>query len=98
MLTKQFDALVAKYPNTPSFPAYNGMMKVPLGWILDKILHLKDKPSGSVGVYKNQALVIVNTGKATATDIRHFADTITLQVQEKTGIEIQWEVTKMGLW
>ncbi len=95
---QEFKKLQQRFADIPSYPVENGWVKVPLGWVLDKILHLKNVSTGAVQVYKNQALVIINTGGATASDISHFADTVTKEVREKTGMEVQWEVTKLGVW
>jgi UDP-N-acetylmuramate dehydrogenase len=45
-----------------------------------------------VGTYKNQALVIVNNGNATAKQVKDFANEIIKSVKDKTDIDIETEV------
>jgi len=80
----------------PSFPVDNTTVKVPLGWILDKVLHLKGEGTQKVGTYQGQALVIINKADAKADDIIEFAQKIEREVHEIVGINIQWEVTRVG--
>ena len=89
---ERFNSLKKKYLDMPGFVAGEGVMKVPLAWILDHICEYKGVTKGYVGTYKNQALVIVNNGAATATNIKQFADEITSIVKEKTDIDIEPEV------
>jgi UDP-N-acetylmuramate dehydrogenase len=89
-------ALKKKYPDMPSYPAGESRIKIPLAWILDHICGYKGITKGNVGTYKNQALVIVNGGDATAKAIKNFADEITLTVKEKTDIDIEPEVQYVG--
>ena len=91
----QYESLSREYPELPGFPVSDTEVKVPLGWILDKICHLRGASDGVVGTYEGQALVVVTTGGATATDITAFAHTVAASVKEKTGISIEWEVTQL---
>lgn len=92
----KFEELSVQYPGLPGFDVEDGFVKLPLGWILDKVLHLKGEGTEHVGTYQGQALVLINKGAATATDIVSFAEDIMQKVYSETGIEIQWEVTKIG--
>lgn len=89
-----FDQLAGKYEGLPGFPVGGNMIKIPLAWILDQVLKLKGVRDGVVGTYEGQALVLVNYGDATATDIIQFAQHIVNQVKKETGIEVEWEVTR----
>lgn len=91
--SEQFAKLQAEYPELPGFATDRGV-KVPLGWILDKVLQYKGVREGAVGTYQGQALVIVNHGGATATEITEFAKQIANDVKASIGIEIEWEVTR----
>jgi len=88
---EQFSTLKSKYPDLPSFAAKNGV-KVPLAYILDKICGLKGFKKGNVELFQNQPLVLVNTGSATAKEIRDFSAEIKKAVKEKTDIDIEEEV------
>lgn len=98
ILTQEtFDALKSKYPELPGFQTDHGDVKVPLGWILDHILGLRGESDGSVGTYKEQALVIVNNGGATTEDIVRYAEYVAERVRTEVGIEVEWEVTRLGI-
>ena len=86
-----FNTLKAKFPDTPFFAAKNGV-KVPLAYILDKICGLKGFKKGSVELFQNQPLVLVNICGATAEEIKDFSSYIKKVVFEKTGIQIEEEV------
>ncbi|MAZ56412.1 UDP-N-acetylenolpyruvoylglucosamine reductase [bacterium] len=85
--------LQSQYPQIPSYSVGEDAVKIPLGWILDKVCHLKGVSLGPVGTYAAQALVVVNHGSATTKDILSFAEHVSALVYEKTGIVIEKEVT-----
>lgn len=93
----QYDALLKLHPELPGFSNNDGSVKIPLGWILDKVLNIKGDGNEKVGTYQGQALVLVNKGEATATDFIAFANEISKKVLDAVGIEIQWEVTQVGI-
>lgn len=88
--------LEKQYPSLPIFPHNDEYVKVSLGWIIDKVCNFKGKGIGDVGTYKNQALVLVNNGKATEKDVKAFAKEIEKAVFEKTKIKIEPEVLYIG--
>ncbi len=85
-------ALRARYEDLPIYDVSADMVKVPLGYILDKVCNLKGFRSGNVGLYEEQALVLVNYGGATPTEIISFVEEIKSRVFTKTGIMIEPEV------
>jgi len=89
-----YDQLASQHPGLPGYPQAGGSMKVPLGWILDRICHLKGIQRGRVGTHPLQALVIVNAG-GTAAEVEALADEIARKVKETTAIHIEWEVEKI---
>lgn len=80
------------YPDIPKFPFSDTHEKVSLAWIIDKVCGLKGYRKGNVGLYQNQALVIVNYGGASFQEIDDFANEIARIVKEKTGLDIEREV------
>jgi len=90
----QYDALAARYPGLPGHDEGNGLMKVPLGWVLDKVCGLKGVRPGSVGTHSEQALVLINDG-GTATEIERFAGEAARLVHERTALNIEWEVERI---
>jgi UDP-N-acetylmuramate dehydrogenase len=92
MTQGQYDHLKAQYPNTPSFPAPAGMIKVPLAWILDNVCHLKGMMKGNVGLFEKQPLVLVAKKGATAAEIKAFESEIRATVKQNTALDIEPEV------
>jgi UDP-N-acetylmuramate dehydrogenase len=92
----RYNHLKEKFPEIPGFPVDGGRVKVPLGWILDKVCGLKGHTQGSVGLYEKQALVLVNHGNATTEEVAQLASFVSKIVQEKTGIVIEPEVEYVG--
>ena len=87
--------LLAKYPDIPTYSSPDHMVKVSLGYILDKLCGLKGFSIGPVGLYEKQALVLVATQLATTDDINNFKKIITEKVFLKTFIHIEQEVTEI---
>lgn len=88
------DELLQRYPNMPHYPAPEGQeggVKIPAGWLIEQC-GWKGKQLGAAGVHPQQALVLVNNGGATGSDIEHLAFTIQADVRKKFGIEIRPEV------
>lgn len=84
------------WPDLPVYPYSEDEVKLSLAWIIDKVCGFKGITKGYVGTYKNQALVIVNNGNASAKQVVDFANEIINIVKEKTGIEIETEVEWVG--
>ncbi|MBU2159112.1 UDP-N-acetylmuramate dehydrogenase [Patescibacteria group bacterium] len=83
--------LAKRYGAVPSFPVEGGV-KIPLAFILDRVLGLKGFAEGNVSLFGNQPLVLVAGENATAKEIDLFATAIANKVYEETGIKIEREV------
>ena len=88
---QEFNIIRSNYPDVPSYPAPDGMVKVPAGWLIEKT-GWKGRSLGPAAVYEKQALVLVNKGGATGADVKHLADTIIEDVKQKFGITLTTEV------
>ncbi len=93
--TKHYQKLVTEYPDLPGFAVTADTIKIPLGWVLDKVCDIRGVRSGAVGSYAGQALVFINYGSATAAEVTQFAEKISKTVFDKTKISIEWEVTRL---
>lgn len=91
----QFEKLKEKYPNAPSYPVNENLVKVPAGWLIEQA-GWKGHREGNVGVHARQALVLVNYGGGTGIEIKALAEKIQKSVFEKYGIEINPEVNFIG--
>lgn len=91
----QFERLKQSYPDMPSYPAADGQVKVPAGWLIDRC-GFKGQRHGQVGVYEKQALVLINFGGATGDEIALAAESIRTAVRERFDIELTPEVKYVG--
>ena len=64
--------------------------KLAAGWLIDQC-GFKGKRLAEAGVYEKQALVIVNHGNASASDILNLAKQIQEAVQKQYGVELDIE-------
>lgn len=86
----QAEALRAKYPDMPAYPAPEGV-KLAAGWLIDRA-GLKGFRQGDAGVHEKQALVLVNYGGATGQDILALADHVIRTVEQRFGVRLSMEV------
>lgn len=90
--TPQAQELCKQFPDIPVYPLDEQSVKVSLGYILDKVCQLRGYQLENVGLYEQQALVLVVTSGATAQMIDDFAQYVTVKVLGATGIKIEREV------
>ncbi|MFD0862623.1 UDP-N-acetylmuramate dehydrogenase [Sungkyunkwania multivorans] len=86
-----FAVLQQKYPDIPHYVVSNDEIKVPAGWLIEEA-GFKGKRFGDAGVHKNQALVLVNHGNATGSELWGLAQKIQQCVLARFGIAIEAEV------
>lgn len=89
--SEQLQSILQSYPAMPHFVQPDGRYKIALGWVLDKVCNLKGYTQGAVGLYENQALVLINYGDSAAA-IEELVQHVGATVLEKTGITIEPEV------
>jgi UDP-N-acetylmuramate dehydrogenase len=89
--TAQFEALKKQYPEMVGYPTTLGYTKVAAGWMIEQC-GWKGKVVGHAGSHKDQALVLVNYGGATGSEIWQLAMDIQASVNQKFGITISPEV------
>lgn len=87
----QFNSLVEKFPAMPHYEVDDDHVKVPAGWLIEQS-GWKGRSLGRAGVYERQALVLVNLGGATGSDIVALSDAVRSDVKLKFGIDILPEV------
>lgn len=89
-----FYALKMKYPTIVGYETESGV-KVAAGWLIDSA-KLKGVSIGGAQVHVDQALVIINSGDATAQDILMLAKKVRQSVLDLYGIELEHEVRFIG--
>lgn len=86
------ERLLSEWPEMPHYPTADpAQVKLAAGWLIDRT-GLKGVRHGAVGVHERQALVLVNHGGATGSEVVAFARWVADEVQAKFGIAIQPEV------
>jgi UDP-N-acetylmuramate dehydrogenase len=87
---QQYEQMITQFPNLVSYPDSNSTRKLAAGWLIDQC-GFKGKRIGPVGVYENQALILVNHGGGTSTDILGLAKNIQEEVLSKFGVQLEIE-------
>lgn len=86
-----FAALRAQFPEVVYYPAGEDEVKLAAGWLIEQC-GWKGKTVGHTGTWKNQALVLVNHGGATGSEVYTLSSQIIDSVYSKFGITLQREV------
>lgn len=93
--SKKYQQLKQQFPDLVAYPEDDDCWKVAAGWMIEKA-GLKGYRTGSVGVHVNQALVLVNYGGGTGSEIVSLAGFVQQKVEEIFSISLQPEVTIIG--
>ena len=88
---QQFKEVQEKFPHIKAYPVSDTEIKVPAGWLIEQA-GWKGKRIGNTGSHKDQALVLVNYGKANGKEVKTLAYQIKDSVKQLFGIEINPEV------
>lgn len=86
-----FEQIQSVFPDTVHYCLPNNTVKLAAGWLIEQC-GWKGKKIGETGTWKNQALVLVNYGNASGTDIYSVSDEIISDVKEKFGVVLEREV------
>src|SRR5690606_25881463 len=74
-----------------SYPVGNDHVKLAAGWLIEQC-GWKGKRIGDAGTWKNQALVLVNHGRASGAAIYDLSERIIKDVETQFGIRLEREV------
>lgn len=88
---QKFEELLAQDAQMPHYYVDGEHEKIPAGWLIEQC-GWKGKALGRAGVHDRQALVLVNRGGATGTDIVSLCKAIQHDVLQRYGIALQPEV------
>lgn len=86
-----YDGLKILYPELVAFPLSGDQYKLAAGWLIESC-GWKGYRKGNVGCYDQQALVLVNLGKASGKEIYDLSQEIIDSVAFKFGITLEREV------
>lgn len=89
--TQKYNELARQYEGMPHYTIDNEHEKIPAGWLIEQC-GWKGKALGRAAVHDKQALVLVNRGGATGSEVVHLCETIQHDVRQKFGIDINLEV------
>ena len=78
------------HPTLPVYPQPDGRVKLAAGWLIERA-GWKGRDLGPVGMYKKQALVLVNRGGAGADDVRHLMRAVQRDVHASFGVDLTVE-------
>jgi UDP-N-acetylmuramate dehydrogenase len=87
----QYEQLAAQHPNMPHYTIDAEHEKIPAGWMIEQC-GWKGRSLGRAGVHDRQALVLVNLGGATGSEILNLCQAIQLDVRKMFNIDIHPEV------
>ena len=88
---RKFNALLKKYPEMPSFKGSDKKIKIPSGWLIEKV-GFKGKKIGLVSMYEKQALILVNHGGADTKQVLILAAKVKTAVKKKFGVDLEEEI------
>lgn len=87
----EYQTLKEQYPDLPGYVQADLKVKIPAAWLIEQA-GWKGFTTGTVGVHKRQALVLVHYGKGRGQEILDLAQQIMADVRQKFGVMLQPEV------
>jgi UDP-N-acetylmuramate dehydrogenase len=87
---RQADALKERHPDLVCFADAGGQVKLAAGWLIDRC-GFRGQRRGRVGVHREQALVLVNEGGASADELLDLVADIRHAVADRFGVNLQVE-------
>jgi UDP-N-acetylmuramate dehydrogenase len=86
-----YQNLKIRFSGLVAYEMENGKYKLAAGWLIEKS-GLKGYGTGNAAVHDKQALVLVNKGKATGSEIFALSEHVLQTVFSKFGIKLEREV------
>ena len=87
----QFQLLKSKFPEIPGYENLDGSVKLAAGWLIEQC-GWKGYRKGDAGSHSKQALVLVNYGKASGTEVFQLSEEILRSVKAKFDVQLEREV------
>ncbi len=97
IFNKQFSTLKSQFPDIVGYDLPNGNVKLAAGWLIEQCgpsagISWKGYRKGDAGCHEKQALVLVNYGNATGSEIFNLSEEILQSVKAKFGVGLEREV------
>jgi len=94
---EKWNQLKEQFPNIPGYPQKNesGLIKTSAGWLIDEC-QWKAFRDGDAGIYEKHALVLVNHGQASGTELWSLAQKIIDSVNDRFDIALEAEPRIIG--
>lgn len=89
-----YQELKITFPQMPAYPAGEGKVKVPAGWLIEQA-GWKGHKEATCGVNEKQALVLVNYGTATGDEVYNLSTLIVDDIATRFSITLEREVNIM---
>ena len=86
---EHYERLKSLYPDIVAYSVSDGY-KLAAGWLIEKA-GWKGRDMGRCGVYEKQALVLVNCGGCSGSEVLALADAVTDDVQKLFGVILEKE-------
>lgn len=87
--------LSAEFPNLPHWDLPHGRVKLAAGWMLEQS-GWKGKSVGRAAVYAHHALVLINRGGASGTELQQLIDEMTADIRKNFGVRLEPEPRLIG--
>lgn len=82
--------LLIHHPGMPYYELPNNQVKIPAAWFVDQA-GFKGWQKNGVGIHDKQALVLVNPGKKSCTDVLNLAEQVSAKIYAIFGVELELE-------
>jgi UDP-N-acetylmuramate dehydrogenase len=89
--SSQFAVLSSQFPGMVGYDLSNGNVKLAAGWLIEQC-GWKGYRKGDAGCHEKQALVLVNYGNATGSEIFDLSEEILQSMKAKFGVGLEREV------
>jgi UDP-N-acetylmuramate dehydrogenase len=87
-----YNELLKSFPDIACYPVDEHHVKIAAGWLIERAGWKGKTIDNRYGVHQHQALVLVNYGGATGSEVFGLSNDIINDVQSKFGIELEREV------
>lgn len=87
----KFRQLQSAFPDIVNYPMPNDRIKLAAGWLIEQC-GWKGRVVGNTGTWKNQALVLVNHGEATGSEVFNLSEEIISSVLNQFHVKLEREV------